>query len=162
MTYVFNHVVVRTRREVNEVYKSLFDEDYYDTDGESCNAEELISEYDACVKVYDEKLEIRIDDGKDEIIEFDMRKCKYRVDRWKNDSCIVIDECNEVLDPESYSEHCRSKGEEIRIYNNFTNKLVDTYVCEGFTAHIEEIADRIDDALRRGIDTHEARKIQSR
>lgn len=162
MIYVFNHVVVRTRREVNEVYKSLFDEDYYDTDDESCNAEELITEYDACVKVYDDKLELRVDNGTDEIVEFDMQKCKYRVERWKNDSCIVIDECNEVLDPENYSEHCRSKGEEIRIYNNFTNKLVDTYVCEGFTAHIEEIADRIDDVLRRGIDTHEARKIETR
>lgn len=162
MIYIFKHVVVRTKRETNEIYKSLFDEDYYDTDEEGYNAEELITEYDICVKAYDDKLELRIDDGIDETIEFDMRRCKYRVEHWKNGSYIVIDECNEVLDPENYSEHCRSKGEEIRIYNNFTNKLVDSYICEEFTAHIEEIADRIDEALNRGIDTHEEKKIETR
>lgn len=161
MIYIFNHIVIRTRRELNDVYKSLFDEDYYDTNDESFNAEELITEYDACVKVYNEKLEIHMDDGKDEIVEFDMRKSKYRVEHWKNGSYIVIDECNEVLDPENYSEHCRSKGEEIRIYNNFTNKLVDTYVCEEFTA-IEKIANRIDEALKHGVDMHEEKQIGTR
>lgn len=161
MIYIFNHVVIRTKREVNEVYKSLFDEDYYDTDDENYNAEEMITEYDACVKVYNEKLELRVDDGKNETVEFDMRRYKYRVEHWKNDSYIVIDECNEVFDPESYSGHCKSKGEEIRIYNNFTDKLVDSYRYE-FDAHIIGIANRIEDALKRDFDIHKKKKTEVR
>lgn len=159
MIYIFNHIVIRTRRELNDVYKSLFDEDYYDTNDESYNAEELITEYDACVKVYDDKLELRVNDGNEETIEFDMRKHKYRVEHWKNDSYIVIDECNEVLDPESYSDRCKNNGEEIRIYNNFTNKLIDSYRYE-FETFIEEIADRIEDALKHNILDEDRERLQ--
>jgi len=147
LIYIFNHIVIRTRKELNDVYKSVFDEDYYDTDDENYNAEELITEYDACVKVCGDKLELRLSDCNNETVEFDMLKRKYRVEHWKNESSVVIEECDEVSDPESYSDQCRSKGEEIRIYNNFTNKLVDTYVCVGYETHIEEIADRIEEAL---------------
>ena len=159
MIYIFNHIVIRTKRELNDVYKSLFDEDYYDTNDEGYNAEEMISEYDACVKVFDEKLEIRIDDGKDEIVEFDMRKHKYRVEHWKKNAHYIIAECNEVLDTENYSDRCENNGDEIRIYNNFTNMLVDSYRYE-FETFIEEIADRIEDALLHNILEEKSEKVR--
>ena len=57
--------------------------------------------------------------------------------------------CDEVLDPESYSEYCKQDGDEIRIYYNRTGRLVDAYRYE--ISDIREVADRIDNALRDNI-----------
>ncbi len=149
MIYLFKHVVVRTKREVNEVYKSLFGDDYYDTS--DFNGDEIISEHDECVKIYDDSFEIHIRDGRNDCDVFDMKKYKYRVEWWQPNGdgkwlSSEIGRSDEVLDPEDYSEYCKHSGDEIRIYSNCSGKLMDSYRYE--ISDIDEIVQKIEGALK--------------
>lgn len=153
MIYLFKHIVVRTKREVNEVYKSLLGEDYFDTSDESYNGEEVITSRDECIQIHENSFEISKNDGSEGCTEFDMHIARYRVEhRHKIDGCIcdeIIDESDAVLDPEKYLDCC-SEGDEIRIYNNHTNKLLDAYRREkSDEEEFEEIADRIEQSLKK-------------
>lgn len=155
MIYVFKHIVVRTKKEVNEVYKSLFDDDYYDTSAEDYNGEEIITGCDEFVKINQSSFEIRVDDGTDERKEFDMWIYRYRVEHWHNNigdgwSNDVIDNSDEVLDPENYSTYCSGEGDEIRVYNNHTNELIDSFKLEIKAKAVEAIAEKIEDAFESG------------
>lgn len=149
MIYLFKHIVVRTKKDVNDAYKFFFDDDYYNSS--DYNGEELISEHDDCVKIYDDSFEIHINDGTNECDVFDFKKYKYRVEWWqmKNDEWVkcAIDNSDEVLDPERYSEYCKQNGDEIRIYSNYSGKLIDSYRYE--ISGIEEIANKIETALNK-------------
>lgn len=147
MIYLFKHIVVRTKREVNDIYKSLFGKDFYDmTD---YNGDEIISEHDKCVKIYDDSFELHIRDGRDKIKVFGIKMYEYRVERWYEDNKEheLIEGTDEVLDPEKYAAYCKDSGDEIRIYDNRSDVLVDSYRYE--LPEISSIADKIESALKQ-------------
>lgn len=146
MIYHFKHIVVRTKKEVNDIYKSLFGKDYYNTE---FNGDELISEYDEGIKIYDDSFELHIRDGRDKIKVFGIKMYEYRVERWYEDNKEheLIEGTDEVLDPEKYSAYCKDSGDEIRIYDNRSDALVDSYKHD--MAEINSIADKIEAALKQ-------------
>ena len=146
MIYHFKHIVVRTKKEVNDIYKSLFGKDYYNTE---FNGDELISEYDEGIKIYDDSFELDIRDGRDKIKVFGIKMYEYRVERWYEDNKEheLIEGTDEVLDPEKYSAYCKDSGDEIRIYDNRSDALVDSYKHD--MAEINSIADKIEAALKQ-------------
>lgn len=147
MIYIIKHITVRTKKEVNKIYHYLFGNDFYDISDEEYDGEEIISSRDELVKIYDDHFELNINDGINGKRVFDMSK--YRVELCCKRNLIILDMCDEVLDPESYSEYCKQDGDEIRIYYNRTGRLVDAYRYE--ISDIREVADRIDNALRDNI-----------
>lgn len=128
MTYIFRNITIRTKGELNGVYKSVVGKDWFDATDEEYDADEVITVCEA-VSFFEDGFELAVNDGNDDVIEFDMSITpRYIVELWrKNDDVLLVDSANEVYDPESYSEYCSLPGDEIRIYDRFADKLEDYY-----------------------------------
>lgn len=128
MTCIFRNITIRTKGELNGAYKSVSGKDWFDTTDEEYDADEIITLCEA-VRLSENGFELTVNDGNDDISEFDMSITpRYIVELWgKNGNVILVDSANEVYDPENYSDYCSSDGDEIRIYDRFAEKLVDYY-----------------------------------